>query len=135
MSCHEAGQYVDPAIFDDAIFEPEFRSHVIVLLDQCPDAPLCSNGRPGARMANPTELTSTSLDEALAVLTRGRGESRLRCRDCRPQVVGRCGAGLDSIGTAAARTSRVTVMHAPGRTTYAVSEHALMLMLASPVGW
>jgi phosphoglycerate dehydrogenase-like enzyme len=46
------------------------------------------------------------------------------------QVVGRCGAGLDNIDTSAARTAGIAVVHAPGRTTHSVSEHALLLMLA-----
>ena len=84
-------------------------------------------------MANPIELDADlPLDEVRAVLTRGRG--RITAEMCRRlpnlQVVGRCGAGLDNIDTAAARTSGIAVVHAPGRTTHAVSEHALLLMLA-----
>ena len=84
-------------------------------------------------MANPIELdVDLPLDEVRAVLTRGRG--RITAEMCRRlprlQVVGRCGAGLDNIDTAAAKTSGIAVVHAPGRTTHAVSEHALMLMLA-----
>ncbi|HWM18803.1 MAG TPA: NAD(P)-dependent oxidoreductase [Ilumatobacteraceae bacterium] len=83
-------------------------------------------------MANPTELDGDlPLDEVRAVLTRGRG--RITAEMCRSlpnvQVVGRCGAGLDNVDTAAARSAGVAVVHAPGRTTSAVSEHALMLML------
>ena len=84
-------------------------------------------------MANPTELDGdVPLDEVRAVLTRGRG--RITADMCRRlpnlAVVGRCGAGLDNIDTVAARAAGVAVVHAPGRTTYAVSEHALLLMLA-----
>ena len=84
-------------------------------------------------MANPTELDGDlPLDEVRAVLTRGRG--RITADMCRRlpnlQVVGRCGAGLDNIDTVAARTAGIAVVHAPGRTTHAVSEHALLLMLA-----
>jgi D-3-phosphoglycerate dehydrogenase len=45
-------------------------------------------------------------------------------------VVGRCGAGLDNIDTVSAKELGIAVVHAPGRTTHAVSEHALLLMLA-----
>ena len=45
-------------------------------------------------------------------------------------AVARCGAGLDNIDTRAAAAAGVTVVHAPGLTTSAVAEHALMLMLA-----
>ena len=84
-------------------------------------------------MANPIELdVDLPLDEIRAVLTRGRG--RITAEMCSQlpnlQVVGRCGAGLDNIDTAAAKMSGIAVVHAPGRTTHAVSEHALMLMLA-----
>jgi phosphoglycerate dehydrogenase-like enzyme len=84
-------------------------------------------------MANPTELdVDLPLDEVRAVLTRGRG--RIDAAMCRRlpnlRVVGRCGAGLDNIDTDAAKTAGITVVHAPGRTTHAVGEHALLLMLA-----
>ena len=84
-------------------------------------------------MANPIELDAdVPLDEVRAVLTRGRGRITAEMYGRLPnlQLVGRCGAGLDNIDTAAAKTSGIAVVHAPGRTTYAVSEHALMLMLA-----
>jgi phosphoglycerate dehydrogenase-like enzyme len=84
-------------------------------------------------MANPIELdVDIPLDEVRAVLTRGRG--RITAEMCgrlpNLQVVGRCGAGLDNIDTVAAKASGIAVVHAPGRTTHAVSEHALLLMLA-----
>ena len=83
-------------------------------------------------MANPIELdVDLPLDEVRAVLTRGRG--RITAEMCRQlpnlQVVGRCGAGLDNIDTVAAKAAGIAVVHAPGRTTHAVSEHALLLML------
>jgi phosphoglycerate dehydrogenase-like enzyme len=108
---------------------------VIVLLESVhPDALALLERADQVRvMANPIELdVDLPLDEVRAVLTRGRG--RITAEMCRRlpnlQVVGRCGAGLDNVDTAAARTSGVAVVHAPGRTTHAVSEHALMLMLA-----
>ena len=45
-------------------------------------------------------------------------------------MVARCGAGLDNVDTRAAAAAGVAVVHAPGLTTSAVAEHALMLMLA-----
>ena len=84
-------------------------------------------------MAHPTELDGDlPLDEVRAVLTRGRGRITADTYRRLPnlEVVGRCGAGLDNIDTVAARAAGVAVVHAPGRTTYAVSEHALLLMLA-----
>lgn len=84
-------------------------------------------------MANPLELDADlALDGVRAVLTRGRGRITAEMCDRLPnlEVVGRCGAGLDNIDTVAAKTSGIAVVHAPGRTTHAVSEHALLLMLA-----
>ena len=84
-------------------------------------------------MVNPIELDADlPLDEVRAVLTRGRGRITAEMYRRLPnlQVVGRCGAGLDNIDTVAAKTSGIAVVHAPGRTTHAVSEHALLLMLA-----
>lgn len=84
-------------------------------------------------MANPVELDAdVPLDEVRAVLTRGRGRITAEMFGRMPnlQLVGRCGAGLDNIDTAAAKKWGIAVVHAPGRTTHAVSEHALMLMLA-----
>jgi phosphoglycerate dehydrogenase-like enzyme len=108
---------------------------VIVLLESVhPDALALLERADDVRvMANPIELDADlALDEVRAVLTRGRG--RITAEMCHRlpnlQVVGRCGAGLDNIDTVAARTSGVAVVHAPGRTTHAVSEHALLLMLA-----
>ena len=84
-------------------------------------------------MADPIELDDdVPLDEVRAVLTRGRGRitADMYRRLPNVQVVGRCGAGLDNVDVVAARAAGIAVVHAPGRTTYAVSEHALLLMLA-----
>jgi phosphoglycerate dehydrogenase-like enzyme len=108
---------------------------VIVLLESVhPDALALLERADRVRvMADPIELDDDlPLDEVRAVLTRGRG--RITAEMCRRlpnlQVVGRCGAGLDNIDTVAAKTSGIAVVHAPGRTTHAVSEHAVLLMLA-----
>lgn len=108
---------------------------MIVLLESVhPDAHALLERADEVRvMANPLDLDGDlALDDVRAVLTRGRG--RITAEMCRRlpnlRVVGRCGAGLDNIDTGAARTSGIAVVHAPGRTTHAVSEHALMLMLA-----
>lgn len=67
-----------------------------------------------------------------AVVTRGRGQVTADVIAALPdlEVVARCGAGLDNVDTAAAVAAGVTVVHAPGATTSAVAEHAVMLMLA-----
>lgn len=70
--------------------------------------------------------------EVRAVVTRGLGridDDLLRSLP-RTAVVGRCGAGLDNIDVDAAAAMGVAVVHAPGSTTAAVAEHAVMLMLA-----
>ncbi len=65
------------------------------------------------------------------ILTRGRGRITAATLDEFPDlvVVGRCGAGLDNIDVAAAAERGVAVVNAPGATTAAVSEHAVLLML------
>jgi len=67
-----------------------------------------------------------------AVVTRGRGQVDRELIGALPDlvVVARCGAGLDNVDTHAAAAAGVAVVHAPGLTTSAVAEHALMLMLA-----
>jgi phosphoglycerate dehydrogenase-like enzyme len=68
-----------------------------------------------------------------AIVTRGRGRVTSEMFGNLPDlvVVARCGAGLDNIDTTAAARAGVTVVHAPGVTTQAVAEHALMLMLCA----
>jgi len=67
-----------------------------------------------------------------ALVTRGLGRITAETFSQLPDlaVVGRCGAGLDNIDTTAAESAGVAVVHAPGVTSGAVAEHALMLMLA-----
>ncbi len=83
-------------------------------------------------VADPSEFDIREREGVRAIVTRGRGrvtgEVIAACPELR--VVARCGAGLDNIDTAAAAASGVAVVHAPGSTTAAVAEHALMLMLA-----
>ncbi|MEP7201563.1 MAG: NAD(P)-dependent oxidoreductase [Ilumatobacteraceae bacterium] len=84
-------------------------------------------------MANPIELDADlPLGDVRAMLTRGRGRITADMYRLLPNlaVVGRCGAGLDNIDTVAAKEAGIAVVHAPGRTTHAVSEHAVLLMLA-----
>lgn len=75
---------------------------------------------------------ATDIANADAAFTRGYGRlpgdvlragRRLRC-------VARCGVGTDNIDVAAATELRLPVIYAPGSTTTAVAEHALMLMLS-----
>jgi D-3-phosphoglycerate dehydrogenase / 2-oxoglutarate reductase len=74
----------------------------------------------------------TAIADADAALTRGYGRlpravlaagKKLRC-------VARCGVGTDNIDVEAATELGIPVFYAPGSTTLAVAEHALMLMLA-----
>ena len=69
--------------------------------------------------------------EVSAILTRGRGKITAAMLDEFPSlvVVGRCGAGLDNIDVGAARERGIDVVNAPGATTAAVAEHAVLLML------
>ena len=71
--------------------------------------------------------------EVRAIVTRGRGRVTADLIAEFPDllVVARCGAGLDNVDTQAAEAAGVAVAHAPGVTTAAVAEHAVMLMLAT----
>lgn len=79
----------------------------------------------------PTLGPELERDDVRAVVTRGRGrvDAELVSRLPGLEVVARCGAGLDNIDTEAAARAGVAVVHAPGSTTPAVVEHAVMLML------
>ena len=67
-----------------------------------------------------------------ALITRGRGQIRRDLMQALPdlRVVARCGVGLDNIDTGAASELGIKVIYAPGSTTTAVAEHAMMLMLS-----
>jgi phosphoglycerate dehydrogenase-like enzyme len=80
---------------------------------------------------SPTMLPDVGSAEIIAVVTRGQGRITSATIESLPalRVVARCGAGLDNVDTAAAQARGVTVVHAPGVTTGAVAEHALMLAL------
>lgn len=77
------------------------------------------------------EYLAGAIAGADAALTRGRGRmprtvlaagTKLKC-------VARCGVGTDNIDLAAATELGIPVVFAPGSTTMAVAEHAVMLML------
>ena len=81
---------------------------------------------------NDAAYLETVIVDADAALTRGYGRmprsvlaagKRLKC-------VARCGVGTDNIDVEAATELGITVFYAPGSTTMAVAEHAMMLMLA-----
>lgn len=84
-------------------------------------------------VSDPPELDhDIPLDRVRGLVTRGAGRVTASTLDSLPtlEVVARCGAGLDNIDTAAALDAGVAVVHAPGSTTHAVAEHAVMLMLS-----
>jgi D-3-phosphoglycerate dehydrogenase / 2-oxoglutarate reductase len=89
-----------------------------------------------ARVVVVTEPTEPRVVEAArdaeAILFRGgpRGTESLIAGCPRLRVIGRHGAGLDTVDLAAATRAGVAVVHAPGANAQAVAEHALMLMLA-----
>ncbi|MGH7322977.1 MAG: hydroxyacid dehydrogenase [Candidatus Rokuibacteriota bacterium] len=88
-----------------------------------------------ARIVVSRDLTPEAVIEAAAdaegILFRGGP----RCTDAlmaacpKLKVVGRHGAGLDTVDLLAATRRGVTVVHAPGSNAQAVAEHTLMLML------
>lgn len=106
---------------------------MIVLLETVhPDAEAVLRSADDVVLApSPTTLPAVALEEITALVTRGLGRITAGLIDSLPalRVVARCGAGLDNVDTAAARARGVTVVYAPGVTTGAVAEHALMLAL------
>jgi phosphoglycerate dehydrogenase-like enzyme len=107
---------------------------VIVLLESIhADAQAMLEGVDEVRfMADPLVIDdSVPRDRVRMILTRGRGRITAATLDEFPDlaVVGRCGAGLDNIDVAAARERGIAVVNAPGATTAAVAEHAVLLML------
>ena len=80
---------------------------------------------------NPTELPDVAGHQVTALVTRGLGRITRATIESLPalRVVARCGAGLDNVDTVVAQARGVTVVYAPGITTGAVAEHALMLAL------
>jgi phosphoglycerate dehydrogenase-like enzyme len=104
---------------------------VIVLLESIhPDAQALLES--AGRVLATSELGEVGDASVRAIVTRGKGRVMADVIKRWPtlEVVARCGVGLDNIDTAAAARAGVTVVHAPGSTTHAVVEHAVMLMLA-----
>jgi D-3-phosphoglycerate dehydrogenase len=81
---------------------------------------------------HPSTLPDVDESAVVALVTRGLGRVDVALIERLPalRVVARCGAGLDNIDVAAAAERGVTVVYAPGVTTNAVAEHALLLTLA-----
>jgi D-3-phosphoglycerate dehydrogenase len=69
--------------------------------------------------------------EAEGILFRGRPRCTEELMDACPRlrVVGRHGAGLDTVDIPAATRRGIAVVHAPGSNAQAVAEHTLMLIL------
>jgi len=68
-----------------------------------------------------------------AIVTRGLGqidkELIQKCPNLK--VIARCGAGLNNLDVAAAKSNDIPVVFAPGINATAVAEHSLMLMLSA----
>lgn len=80
---------------------------------------------------SPTSFPDVPPAAVAAVVTRGLGRITRTLIDSLPSLhaVARCGAGVDNIDTAAADERGITVVYAPGVTSNAVGEHAMMLAL------
>jgi phosphoglycerate dehydrogenase-like enzyme len=107
---------------------------VIVLLETVHADAEAILRRAGRVVLAPDPATLPDVDESavVAVVTRGLGwvDADLLGRLPALRVVARCGAGLDNIDVRAADERGVMVVHAPGVTTNAVAEHAMLLTLA-----
>jgi phosphoglycerate dehydrogenase-like enzyme len=77
------------------------------------------------------EYLCSIIADADAALTRGAGRlpREVLSAGRKLKVVARCGVGTDNIDVAAATEFGIPVIYAPGSTTWAVAEHAMMLML------
>jgi phosphoglycerate dehydrogenase-like enzyme len=107
---------------------------VIVLLESIhPDAVALLEGRGEVRLTSDPLVVDADVPRrgVEAILTRGRGRITAAMLDEFPDlvVVGRCGAGVDNIDVEAAAGRGIAVVNAPGATTAAVAEHAVLLML------
>jgi D-3-phosphoglycerate dehydrogenase / 2-oxoglutarate reductase len=107
---------------------------MIILLESVhPDAVALLEARDEVRQVSDPLVVDASVprDAVRAILTRGRGQITAAMLEEFPNlvVVGRCGAGLDNIDVAAAEARGIGVVNAPGATTAAVAEHAVLLML------
>jgi phosphoglycerate dehydrogenase-like enzyme len=72
------------------------------------------------------------LDGAIAIVARGSGRvTRAMIEACPTlRVIGRTGAGFDTVDVAAATERKVPIVYTPMATYVAVAEHALALLLA-----
>jgi D-3-phosphoglycerate dehydrogenase / 2-oxoglutarate reductase len=77
------------------------------------------------------EYLSSAIADADAAITRGKGRlpREVLTAGKKLKAVARCGVGTDNIDVAAATELGIPVIYAPGSTTMAVAEHAMMLML------
>lgn len=106
---------------------------MIVLLETLhPDAEAILRATDEVVLApTPTSLPDVAKGDITALVTRGLGQITADTIEMLPslRVVARCGAGLDNVDTLAARARGISVVYAPGVTSGAVAEHALMLAL------
>ena len=77
------------------------------------------------------EYLSSAIADADAAITRGKGRlpREVLAAGTKLKAVARCGVGTDNIDVTAATELGIPVIYAPGSTTMAVAEHAIMLML------
>lgn len=81
---------------------------------------------------DPRAFDPAAYSDVRAIVTRGLGRVTADVVAAFPDLaaVARCGAGLDNIDTDAVAAAGAKVLHAPGVTSGAVAEQALLLMLA-----
>lgn len=79
-----------------------------------------------------TDFVCEAIADADTALTRGRGRlpRKVLQAGAKLKCVARCGVGTDNIDVQAATELGIPVIYAPGSTTMAVAEHAMMLMLS-----
>jgi D-3-phosphoglycerate dehydrogenase / 2-oxoglutarate reductase len=80
----------------------------------------------------PREALERALHDADALLVRSETRVTAALLECGPRlrVIGRAGAGVDTIDVAAATARGIVVVNAPGGNAVAAAEHSLALMFA-----
>ena len=84
----------------------------------------------GQRRSEPTSSASCAEADALLVRSETRVTAELLDAAPRLRVIGRAGAGVDTIDVGAATARGIVVVNAPGGNAVAAAEHTLALMFA-----
>ncbi|HQU73743.1 MAG TPA: phosphoglycerate dehydrogenase [Calditrichia bacterium] len=112
--------------------------HRILIADSLPESILAQyNEVPGITVENRSGISAEELAgvlseyDGLVVRSRTRVTEELLENPGKLKVIGRAGAGVDNINTAAATRKGIIVMNTPGGNTMAAAEHTIALLLSA----